>query len=136
MTVVDEAQAVVRRGADGERLEAGIAADAIILVDDEVAVGDFGGFGDELVGAPAAARRAGDALAEQVLLADQGEILGDDAALDAQRDQGDAAARVEPRRILPGVGLLAMQIVLAHQCRETLKRAAGPGGDDGAYRTG
>ena len=49
----------MRGGADLEGLEAVVAADAVFLVDDEVALGDFGGFGDELVGALAAARRAG-----------------------------------------------------------------------------
>ena len=34
---------------------------------------------------------AGDALAEQVLLADDGEILTDEAALDGKRDQADRA---------------------------------------------
>ena len=68
--VVDQPKAVMRRAVDLEGLEAVIAADAVVLVHDQVALGDFGGVGDELVGALAAARRAGDALAEQVLLAD------------------------------------------------------------------
>ena len=49
----------------------------MVLVHNEVAFGDFRGLGDDLVGALAAARRAGDALAEQVLLRDDGgERLG------------------------------------------------------------
>ncbi len=74
VAVVDQAQAVVRGGADLEGFEAVIAADAVFLVHDEVALGDLGGLGDELVGALAAAGRAGDALAEEVLLADDGEV--------------------------------------------------------------
>ena len=66
--VVDQAQAVVRGRADAEGFEAIVAADAVFLVHDQIALGDLGGFRDELVGTLTAPGRAGDALAEQVLL--------------------------------------------------------------------
>ncbi len=95
VAVIEQAQAVMRRAADGERDEPVIAADAVILVHDQIAFGDFRGLGDELVRALAPARRAGDALAEQVLLADDRDVLGDEAAFEAERDEhgrGSAAA--------------------------------------------
>ena len=81
----------MRGAGDVQRVQAVVAADAVFLVDDEVALGDFGCLGDELVGAHAAAGRAADALAEQVLLADQGEFVGDEAAFNAEGDEGDGA---------------------------------------------
>ena len=71
VAVVEQPQAVVRRAVDLQRHQPVVAADAVVLVHHQVALGDLGGLGDELVGPLAPARRAADALAEQVLLADQ-----------------------------------------------------------------
>ena len=103
LAVVDQAQAVVRGGADLQRLQPVVAADAVVLVHHQVAFGHFGGFGNELVGALAAARRAADALAQQILLADQREIFGHEAAFERQRDQADVSRGVL-RAAVPVVG--------------------------------
>ena len=132
VAVVDQPQAVMRGGADGEGLETVVAADAVILVDDEVAFGDLGRFGDELVGAAAAARRPGDALAEKVGLRDEGEILDDEAAVDPQRDEADAAPGIELARVVPALELFGVDVVLAQQGGEAFARASGPGGHDRA----
>ena len=133
--VVDEAEAVVRGGAYGEGFEAVVAADAVILVDDEVALGDFGGFGNELVGALFAARGAGDAFAQKVLLADDGEILGEETALEGEGDQGDGAAGG-----FSGGGPVVAEGdfdgVFAEQGGDALAGAAGPGGQNRAAAGG
>ena len=132
VAVVDQAQAVMRGGADLQGFEPVVAADAVFLVHDEVALGDLGGFGDELVGALAAAGRAADALAEQVLLADQRRAR---SATKPRSRPSVTTAMVRRRQLAavgPGVGLLDRDAVLAQQVGEALARAAGPGGDDGA----
>ena len=130
VAVVDQPQAVVRRTGDGQRLQPVIAADAVFLVHHQVALGDLRRFGDELVGALAAARRAADALAQQVLLAHQRQLVGDKAALDPQRDQRHrpdrSAADRRPVVLLRGVP----EVVLAQQVGKPFARAAGPGGND------
>ena len=72
----------MRRAGDVQRLQPIIAADAVFLVHDQIALGDLRRLGDELIGALAPPRRAADALAQQVLLADQRQPIGDEAALD------------------------------------------------------
>ena len=120
----------MRRAGDVQRRQPVVAADAVFLVHDQVALGDFGGLGDELVGPLAAARGAGDAVAQQVLLAHHREAVGDEAALDAQRHQRDGAGRLAVDR-LPIVFLRrAEDAVLAQQVRQAFARAARPGGDD------
>ena len=121
----------MRGAADLQCHQAAVAADAVVLVDDQVALGDFGGFGDELVGALAAAWRAADTLAQQVLLADQGDFVGDEAAFDAQGDQHDGVAGAATG-VVPAFGLLRFQAVFTQQIGQALARAPGPGGDDGA----
>ena len=132
VAVVDQPQAVVRRAGDVQRRQPVVAADAVFLMHDQVALGDFGRLGDELVGALAPARRAGNAFAQQILLADQGQPVGDEAALHAQHDQRDRAGRLAADRgpivLLRGV----LEAVLAQQVGQPLARAAGPGGDDDA----
>ena len=114
----------------GQRLQPVVAADAVFLVHHQVALGNFRRFRDELVGALAPTRRTADALAQQVLLAHQGELVGDEAALDPERDQRHrpdrSAADRRPVVLLRGVP----EIVLAQQVGEPFARAAGPGGDD------
>ena len=136
VAVVDQAQAVVRRAGDVQRGEAVVAADAVFLVHDEVALGDFGGLGDELVGALAAARRAGDAFAQQVLLADQGDAIGDEAAFNAEHDQGDGAGGLPANRGIVVFRDGVLEAVLAQQVGQSFARAAGPGGDDDAAAFG
>ena len=110
----------MRRAGDRQRFQPVIPANAVFLMHHEVALGDLRRFGDELVGALAAARRSADALAEQVLLAHQREFIGDKATLDAQRDQRHRAHRLaadrRPTILLRGV----LEAVLAQQVGEPL----------------
>jgi len=78
-----------------------------------------------------AARRAADAFAQQVLLADDADPAGDEAALQPQRDHG---GRVDGQglRGLPVIGLLGLEAVFVQEVRQALAGAAGPGGHDRA----
>ena len=93
VAVVEQAQAVVRRAGDVQRRQPVVAADTVFLVHDEVALGDLGSLGDELVGALAPARRTGDALAQQILLRHNREAVGDEAALDPKHHQRNGTRR-------------------------------------------
>ena len=70
---VVDGQAVVRRVLNGQRLQAGVAADAVVDVDDEVAWGERRRLGDEVLRAAPAAG-AGQAVAEDVGLGDDGQV--------------------------------------------------------------
>ena len=115
--VVDQAQAVMRGRADAQGFQPVIAADAVFLVHDQVALRDLGRLGDELVGALAAAGRAADALAQQVLLAHKAGVAADEAAFQAQGDDGGDARRLL-LRLGPGVAALDLEPVLPQQQRQ------------------
>ena len=119
------------RGArDGQGFQSVIPADAIFLMHDQIALSNLGRLCYELVGALAPARRAADAFAQQVLLAHQGKLIGDEAAFHAQRDQRHRtdrpAADRRPVVLLRGI----LEAMLAQQVGDPFARAAGPGGDD------
>src|SRR5262249_4987079 len=86
VAVVDQPQAVMRRTGDVQRLQPIVAADAVFLVHDEIALGDLRRFRNELVSAFAAARRPADALAQQILLTDKYYTVRNEAAFHAKRD--------------------------------------------------
>ena len=121
---------------DRQRRQPIVTADAVFLVHDQIALGDFGGFGDELIGPFAAARRAGDALAQQILLAHHRDAFGDKAAFDAQgyqrhRTRGftaDGGVAVFRRDVL--------EAVLAQQIGEPFARPARPSGNNDAASLG
>ncbi len=102
----------------------------MVLVDDEVAGGDFRGVGDELVGAFAAFRRAGDALPEEVLLGDQGHAVHEEAALDGKHRQGDGAFGQGAGFIGAGDGADVLDAVFAQHEGEALAGAGTPCGED------
>src|SRR5208282_2506781 len=68
--VVEHAQAIVGSTRDLDRLEALVAADAVLDVDDQVARGQARDLGNEILGTAPPARRAYEAVAEDVLLGD------------------------------------------------------------------
>ena len=87
--LVDQFQAVVRRMGDLERLQALEAADAVLGMDDEVALRQGGDVLDELVGGLAGAfGRRGQPVAQQIALADHVDGGCLEAALDRQDGDG------------------------------------------------
>ncbi len=70
-------------------LEPEIAADAMLDMGHEIARGERGGFGEEVLRAPRAAARANHAVAEDVLFGEHGKIGGFETVLDAEHGQAD-----------------------------------------------
>ena len=126
----------MRRAGHAQRGQTVVAADAVFLVDDQIAFGDFGGFGDELIGALSAARRARNALAQQILLAHQRDALGHETAFDAQHDQGYRASRLAANFYQCVFGGDILEAMLAQQVGQTLPRSPRPGGDNDAASLG
>ena len=80
-------QAVVRRAGRLDRLQADETADAVIDVHHQIAGGEAGCFGDEIVGAPHGAARPHQPVAQNILLADDGRVVGLEAGFDAEHRQ-------------------------------------------------
>ena len=101
---VVDLQAVVRRARRLDGAQADEAADAVIDMDDEVAGGKARHLGDEVLRALRLPARAHQAVAEDVLLADDRDIVGLEAGLEAEhgeRDLAAAAARAPAARTRP-----------------------------------
>ena len=77
----------MRRAERGDRLEAVEAADAVVGMHDEVADAEARGLGQDIGGAPGVPARAHEPVAEDVLLADDGEIRRLEALLEAQHGE-------------------------------------------------
>src|SRR5262249_41683610 len=85
--LIDEAQAVVRRAADLERDEPVIASDAVVDMDDEIALGEVGQFGQELVRPLALLCRPRQAIADDVGFGDDGDVAAFEPGVERQRHQ-------------------------------------------------
>ncbi len=127
-----ELEAVVRRAQRRDRLQAGEAADAVVGVDDEIADGKARRLGQNVGGAARLAARAHEAVAEDVLLGDDGEFGCLEALLEAEHGKrGDAAGKRQ--RLGEALDLrLVLEPVVGKQRGQALARAGRPGGDDGA----
>src|SRR5258708_8878474 len=67
---------VVRRARYFERLQADETADSVLDMNHEIAAGEAGDFGDEIVELAARLARPHQPVAEDVLLADDGDMVG------------------------------------------------------------
>ena len=86
-------EAVMRRAADLDRLQADEAADAVLDMDHEIAGREAGDFGDEVVELAASLARPYQAIPEDVLFADDGEFIGLETAFHADDRQHGFVAR-------------------------------------------
>ena len=123
----------MRRAGDVDRLQPLVAADAVLGMDDEIARRQAGRLGDELIDVAAAARRAREPVAENVLLAEQQQVVGGEALFERQQGEADGALRRKLRE-RGGVGDAAQfgDAVLAQHGGEPVGRAFAIGGDRGA----
>ena len=125
----------MRRAGDVDRLQRLVAADAVIGMDDEIARRQRRRLGDELVEAAAAARRAREPVAEDVLLAEQHQVVGREALLERQHGEPDRRARQASRAPRPSATRRRSE---TPRSRSTVaSRSAEPsliGGDRGACR--
>ena len=102
---IDDLEAIVRRARRLDGAEAVEAADAVVDMDDEVALGEAGRLGDE-VGGAALLLRPDEAVAEDVLLADDGDVAGLEAGLEAEHgDARPCRAAAPPPRASVATGL-------------------------------
>ena len=116
----------MRRPGRLDRLQADEAADAVVDMDDDIALVEARRLGDEIGGALLAAT-AHQTVAQDVLLADDGEIGRLEAGLDAQNRRHDEILRRLVDLLQAVGGLDVLQPVLFDNLRQTLARPFGPG---------
>ena len=123
-------EAIMRRAGRFDRLQPDEATDAVVDMDDEIARAQRRGFGEHVLGAALALGYAHQSVAEHVLLADDRQILGLEAALERDHRQRQRASpralSLRPR----GDELLRLQAVLGQDMAQALARAVAPAGDD------
>ncbi len=119
-------EAVMRRAADFQRLQADEAADAVVDMDDNVAGGEARDLGDEVVELAACLARPHQAVAKDVLLADDGDVVGLEAAFHAEHGEHGLVARRGLHRA-PGVDAGDVgELVIGEHARHAVARALAP----------
>ncbi len=127
-------EAVVRGLEHGNGLQPEEAADAVVGVHDEIADRQARRLGQHVDGAALLAARAHQPIAENVLLADDGDLRRLETLLEAEHADG---GRVAGQRQRLGVGFHALHVleaVVAEQRGQALARAGRPRRDDDAAR--
>ena len=110
-------------------LQPGEAADAVVDVHDEVAGGEARDFGQRIGGALALAAGAHEAVAEHVLVADDGDVGRLEAGLERQHGEPDACLR-KRLQVAPVLHRLQVQEPMVDQhLAEAVARALAPGGE-------
>ena len=129
---IEDFEAVVRGAGRLDGLQADEAADAVVDVDDEVAFGKRGDVGEEIGGA-ALGVRAHQTVAEDVLLADEGErrrcrsrIRGRARRAPSCRGRASAASGQS------ATGFQPRQAMIDQNLAHAVARALAPAGDDDA----
>ena len=125
-------EAVVRGAGGLDGLQADEAADAVVGMDDDIAMRQRSGLGDEIGGALLALGAPHQAVAQNVLLRDDDERVGLEAGL--QRQHGESRLA---RRQFFNLGqrrdrLEIAEMMFGQDLAETVERAFGPAGDDDA----
>ena len=126
---IDELQAIVRRAGRLDGLQPGEAADAVVDVHDEVAGGEARHLGQRIGGALALAGGAHQAVAEHVLVADDGEVGRLEARFERQHGEPGGGLR---QRLQVGERLDLLQrgqAVVDQHLAEAVARALAPGGE-------
>ena len=117
---------VMRRAADLDGLQSDKAPDAVLDMDDEIASRQTRDLGDEVVELAARLARPHQAVAQNVLLGDDGEFVGFETALHADHRQHGLVAR---RRLYRAPGVDAGEIgelVVAQHAAHAVARAFAP----------
>ena len=89
-------EAVMRRAGDVERLQADEAADAVLDMDDDVAGDEARDLRDEIVELAARLARPHQAVAQNVLLADDGDVVGLEAAIPCRARRASSRCAASP----------------------------------------
>ena len=106
---------------DGD--QAFIAANAVILMHHQIALGDLRRIRDELIGPAAAAWRAGDTFTKQILLSRDSDAFREEAALNPHHHQRDDIRRQRARGF-PILGRLRTHAIFAQQIAKPFTRPA------------
>ncbi len=125
---VFEPDAIVLALADGDRFEPKVLADAVVHVDHEVAAVERGQLGEEGVGILALLAPADEAVAEQVLLGEQVDLVVRKAGIERQ-DQRHRALGGQAERFLPAVGQPGLGARFLEDRHDAAARAGGIGGE-------
>ena len=123
-------EAVVRRARRLDRLQADEAPDAVVDVDDEIAGGQGARLGQHVVGAAAPLRLADQPVAENVLLADNGEVRRLEALFERDHRERQRAGSSGLRLVVGRDELERFEPVLRQHMAQPLARAVAPAGDD------
>src|SRR5271166_6319564 len=119
----------MRRAGDSDRLQRLVAADAVIGMDDEIALRQVVYLCDELVEVAPASWDSCQAVAEDVLLAEQHELPGREALLDRQYREPDRREGQLCKGIAVGDPPQVGNPALAQHAEEPLGGALAEGGD-------
>ena len=125
--LVDQAQAVVGRAAELERDQPVVAADAMVVVDHEIALAEGGDLGDELVAAARPPRRPAEAVADDVGLGQDRELGGGEAVLERQHRERRPGRRAGLAAALDPVQ--PIDAVIGEHEAQPLERALAGAGD-------
>ena len=126
---VEHAQAVMRRPRGIDRFQRLVAADPVIGVDDKITRRQVVHLGDKLIQVAPPPRGPRQPVAEDVLLAEQHELLGRKALLDGQYREPDSLRGERPHRMAVGNAAQVGDAALAQHGQEALGGALAEGGD-------
>ena len=119
-------ETVMRRAGDLERLQADETADAVLDMNHEIAAGEARDFGDEIVELAARLARPHQPVAEDVLLADDGDMVGLETGFHADHRQHRLVARRRLHRA-PGVDAGEVgELVISQHAAHAVARAFAP----------
>ena len=128
VVVIDQQQAVVRRALHLDGAKALEAADAVVDVDHVVARSERGEFGDDIRRLAGPAGAAHHAVAQNVLLGNDGDVVRLEAFFEGQHHDVDQRGRTA-RHISPGLGIGdGLHLVVAQDGGETFRRTFRPCG--------
>ena len=129
-------ETIVRRAGGLDGAQPMEAADAVVDVDDQIAGGEARHLGDEIFRALGLPARTHQALAQNILLADQRDVGGLETGFDAEHGERHLVARQRQRLLPRRDGGEIDQAVLGQHVRHALARAVAPQRDHRALAGG
>ena len=129
-------ETIVRRARGLDGAQADETPDAVIDMHNEIAGRQGRDLGQEVRRAALLAARGREPVAQYVLLADDGEIVGLEAVFKTHDGQTNDAAAMGERVRIGGDRQRVLQPVIGEHAAQTLARAIRPGGDDDALAVG
>ena len=136
VALVDHLQAVMGSAANIEGLEPFVAPDAMIGMDDEIALGEGRQFGQETIRLGSPFGRAGHAVAQNIGFGNDGEIAGNEPMVQSEEDEAHHVGRQSPDGG-PVRGLIAPgEAMIGHDMFQPIAAALADGRDQHAMASG